>query len=36
MDASQFRQIVGDVIREKDDVEDGIDATTSFSLSAQN
>lgn len=36
MDASQFRQIVGDVIREKDDVEDGMDATTNFSLSAQN
>lgn len=36
MDASVFRQIVGDVIREQDDVEDGVEATTSYSLQQEN
>jgi magnesium-transporting ATPase (P-type) len=32
MDATQFRQIVGDVIRSSDDVEDGAQKTTSYRL----
>ena len=36
MDATDFRQIVGQVIRQKDDVEEGSEQTTSYSLSPDN
>ena len=33
MSADRFRQITGEVIRDKDDVEDGAEATVSYTLS---
>jgi len=36
MDATDFRQIVGQVIRQKDDVEEGAEQTTSYSLAPDN